>query len=153
MCHEPYRFERGTHGDLPAHAVKVSMDRGDPFSPSSCYIGRTTFRNATVHGCIHPQLGYLSFPYGTREYHTDKYEALVIEGDVRLEWVGGHSGQVPKHAVYSDGQYIGRVMHYGMWTVGKIEPACHCIYIARDGREVVYGEYQVLTIPPPTSSL
>lgn len=40
--------------------------------------------------------------------------------------------------------YIGRILHNGTITIGKVHPSLKCLYIPYEGKEHKYTEYEVL---------
>lgn len=40
--------------------------------------------------------------------------------------------------------YIGRVIHDGALTVGKVQPSHGCLYIPYGGQELSFKEYEIL---------
>jgi hypothetical protein len=145
-CPLPYQWVKAKDGDMPRHAFRATGDQGDPQSPYSCYVGRLFTLGTVVHGCIVPQKAHFEFPHSTAAHTSNVYEALAVHPSHRVEWVPARLGQAPKNAIRSGSQFIGRIMYYGMWIVGKIEPACRCIYVVLQGREQFFHEYDVLTL-------
>lgn len=95
--------------------------------------------------------------YGGQEILKEQFEVLINTG---FKWVSATDGYVPENAVIG-GQslsgetlYIGRAMHNGQNTPGKICRRSKCIYVACGG-EVSSKEYEVLVQilqPQPVSN-
>ncbi|KZC08966.1 hypothetical protein WN55_11429 [Dufourea novaeangliae] len=77
------------------------------------------------------------------------YEVLCLG---EFAWEFRSNGDVPSDAVIagktSDGEplYVGRVLHNGSQTVGKIQPSHGCLYIPFDGEELSFKDYEVLVL-------
>lgn len=104
-----------------------------------------------------PAGNFCHIPYGGQEIVKDQFEVLINTG---FKWISESNGYVPENAVVG-GQsmsgetvYIGRTMHSGQNTPGKICRRSKCIYIPF-GNEISYKEYDVLVQilqPQPVSN-
>ena len=98
------------------------------------------------HNCL-----YISQSGGEHCYK-DNYEVLVSRiGKASFTWVPSINGQVPHEAIpggyISTGEilYIGRKLHEGEMTPGKILLSHDCLYISYGGEEHCYKDnYEVL---------
>ncbi|KOX67602.1 hypothetical protein WN51_08704, partial [Melipona quadrifasciata] len=79
---------------------------------------------------------------------------LVVLAQGEFAWEFCSNGSVPSDAVIagqtSDGEplYVGRVLHNGAQTVGKVQPSHGCLYIPFDGEELSFKDYEVLVDVP-----
>ncbi|CAG9810071.1 unnamed protein product [Chironomus riparius] len=104
-----------------------------------------------------PAGNFCHIAYGGQEIVKDQFEVLINTG---FKWISESNGYVPENSVVG-GQsmsgetvYIGRTMHNGQNTPGKICRRSKCIYIPF-GNEISYKEYDVLVQilqPQPVSN-
>jgi hypothetical protein len=84
--------------------------------------------------------------YGGQEITKDEFEVLMNTG---FKWVAASDGFVPENAVVGghslSGEtfYVGRAMHNGQNTPGKISKRSKCVYVPF-GEEFTHKEYEVL---------
>jgi hypothetical protein len=67
-----------------------------------------------------------------------------------LSWIDATNGEVPPNAVVGGSEpggeviYIGRAIHNGTVTVGKVHPSHGCCYVSYGGEEICFKEYEIL---------
>ncbi|KAL1426168.1 hypothetical protein MTO96_018429 [Rhipicephalus appendiculatus] len=114
------------------------------------FVARAVYKGDVLPGKAVPKKGtcYVSSS-GAEVAMTSDYQVLVSDANT-LDWLPGSAGAVPTGAIQggttSSGErlYIGRCHHDGGLVVGKVHPSQQRIYIAYDGKEYNYEEYDVL---------
>lgn len=87
--------------------------------------------------------------YGGEEIFKEDVEVLRAGSFV---WEFASGGALPEGAVScgqtADGEllYVGRALHQGTQTPGKVQVSHGCLYIPFDGAEVAVSEYEVLCL-------
>ncbi|CAD6208316.1 GSCOCG00003325001-RA-CDS [Cotesia congregata] len=128
---------------LPETAVKGGKDvDGCPI-----YVGRAYHNGDTVPAKVIPdkQAAYVCH---AGEEHTKHEFEVLCQGE--FAWEFASNGVIPEGAVVggqtSEGEplYVGRVLHNGAQTVGKIQPSHGCLYIPFDGEELSFRDYEIL---------
>ena len=76
---------------------------------------------------------------------------MVSNGEAKYEWIPSKYGKIPEKAIpggeTSVGEilYIGRKIHEGVMTLGKVQPSHHNLYICFRGHEIPHhDDYEVL---------
>lgn len=93
------------------------------------------------------QLAYVSF--NGEEIEKNEFEVLR-SGD--FVWEFATHGEVPAGAIEIgrtvDGEplYMGRCLHEGTQTPGKVQVSHGCLYIPFNGEEIRVNEYEVLVL-------
>lgn len=66
------------------------------------------------------------------------------------QWLATSGGSIPPNAVPAgqseDGEtlYVGRVVHDGSLSVGKVQPSHGVLYVPYAGQELSFGDYEIL---------
>ena len=73
---------------------------------------------------------------------------------MQVRWVQFNNGQVPPNAVeggYQDGNktFVGRALHDGEVAPGEVVPSDGSFYIAHNGAEVEFKNYECLLLDVP----
>ncbi|OAD53206.1 C3 and PZP-like alpha-2-macroglobulin domain-containing protein 8, partial [Eufriesea mexicana] len=124
---------------LPQNAVMASED--------GLYIGRTHYRDSLVPGGIRNNV--CTITWGGTSHDMKDFQVLCGE---EVNWVKSWEGSVPLYALPAgeseDGYalFIGRVLHEGVYHVGKIQPNHQICYIPIDGFEEPYIDYETLVV-------
>lgn len=124
---------------FPLNAIMASED--------GLYIGRAHHRDSLTPGGIRNNL--CSIAWGGTSY--DKKDFQVLCGK-DVNWVKSWEGSVPLNALPAgeseDGYalFIGRVLHEGVYHIGKIQPNHKVCYIPVNGLEEPYLYYETLVI-------
>lgn len=77
-------------------------------------------------------------------------QILVTDNPGNFEWVPGNNGSVPSGAIQGgvspggEALFIGRTLHEGTLTPGKVQPSLNCLYIPYCWKEHRYYSYEVL---------
>lgn len=77
-------------------------------------------------------------------------QVLVSDNIADFFWVPGSNGSVPSGAVQGgvspggEALFIGRTLHAGTLTPGKVQPSLRSLYIPYGGSEHRYDSYEVL---------
>ena len=138
-----------SNGQVPQEAIPG----GYTSTSEILYIGRKNLNGEMTPGKIYPPHDCLYIYYGGDEHcYKDNFEVLVSRvGKASFAWVPSLKGQVPQEAIpggyTSTGEilYIGRKIHEGEMTPGKIDPSHDCLYISYGGAEHCYKDnYEVL---------
>ncbi|XP_043527655.1 uncharacterized protein LOC122538002 [Frieseomelitta varia] len=125
--------------DFPQNAVMASED--------GLYIGRAHHRESLTPGGIRNNICII--PWGGASH--DKTNFQIFCGK-EVNWVKSWEGSVPLYALPAgeseDGYalFIGRVLHDGIYHVGKIQPNHQACYIPVHGREERYIDYETLVV-------
>lgn len=73
---------------------------------------------------------------------------MLCQGE--FAWTFASNGVIPDDAVVagqtSEGEplYVGRVLHNGSQTIGKVQPSHGCLYIGYNSEELSFRDYEVL---------
>jgi len=120
---------------------------GEDQSGEPLFVARGFFNGALVPGKLVPSHGVCYVPWGGKENAVNEYEVLC---DCPAHWQACYGGQIPPNAVAAgqseDGEplYIGRTVHDGTLTIGKVQPSHGVLYIPYGGQEVSYQQYEIL---------
>ncbi|XP_015117986.1 natterin-3 [Diachasma alloeum] len=128
---------------VPHNAVQGGRD----IDGSTIYVGRAYHNGDVIPAKVIPdkQVAYVS--HGGEEHSKSEFEILV-QGE--FAWEFASNGVIPPDAVVggqtTEGEplYVGRVIHNGAQTVGKIQASHGCLYIPYDGEELSFRDYEVL---------
>ncbi|XP_003698270.1 C3 and PZP-like alpha-2-macroglobulin domain-containing protein 8 isoform X2 [Apis florea] len=124
---------------IPQNAVMASED--------GLYIGRTHHRDSLTPGGIRNNVCTIAWGGAS---HDKKDFQILCGRDVN--WVKSWEGSIPLYALpagESEDDYalfIGRVLHEGVYHIGKIQPNHQVCYIPVDGHEEPYIDYETLVI-------
>ncbi|XP_012286337.1 uncharacterized protein LOC105702941 [Orussus abietinus] len=136
---------RSTGRSLPETAVSGGRD----VDGSTIYVGRAFHEGDMIPAKVIPDKGVAYVSWNGEEHAKHDYEVLC-KGD--FVWEFCSNGSVPEHAVIagqtSDGEplYVGRVLHNGSQTIGKVQVSHGCLYIPFDGEELSFKDYEVLVL-------
>ncbi|XP_065216224.1 natterin-4-like isoform X2 [Planococcus citri] len=137
-----YAWVSGSHGSVPPNAVLAGRD----IDGAPLYVGRAFHEGDLVPCKIAPHHGAAYIPFAGGETTKHEYEVLC---SANVAWQFARNGEVPHNAIVAgttrEGEklYIGRIMHEGSLTPGKIHPSHGCLYIPFGGQEVRHHEYEV----------
>lgn len=123
---------------LPHNAMVAGQDVDN----SNLYCGRAKHEGRYLPAKVGKHRAWVS--WAGREIEKSDYYVLC---GGRYSWMPvGHGLAMPHGAMSTEpGLYVGRVLHNGRWTPGKIDTANRCMYIPYGGQEVEYRHgYQVL---------
>nr|XP_034187899.1 C3 and PZP-like alpha-2-macroglobulin domain-containing protein 8 isoform X2 [Osmia lignaria] len=124
---------------LPPNAIMASED--------GLYIGRARHRDSVTPGSIRNNL--CTIAWGGSAHDKKEFQVLCCKD---INWVKSWEGSVPLHALPAgeseDGYalFIGRVLHEGVYHIGKIQPNHQACYIAVNGQEEPVVDYETLVI-------
>ncbi|CAL8093836.1 unnamed protein product [Orchesella dallaii] len=131
-------------GDVPKDAMHAGVDGGE-----KVYVARAHHEGCIIPGKLHKTHSHVYIPYNMKEVPVPDYEVLCGP-KACLSWVEGSGSDIPVNAVpggqEADGEvlYIGRVIHEGTVTVGKIHPSHGSCYVAYGGDELAFADYEIL---------
>lgn len=117
-------------------------DNGEPI-----YVIRSNFQGGIIPGKLLSSHGIAYVPWGGQENPCPEYEVLC---DFSGTWTSCSGGNVPDNAVAAgqseDGEplFVGRVVHEGSLTVGKVQQSHGVCYIAYGGQELGFPDYEIL---------
>lgn len=137
-----YEWVSASQGEVPTNAVQGGFDGSDPL-----YVARARHEDDLVPGKLHSTHGVCYIAWGGNEHSYNKYDVLCGGNG---EWISVDNGVLPTNAVpggmTADGEtlFVGRAMHEGTITIGKVQPSHECCYISYGGREFGYRKYEVL---------
>ncbi|XP_044268897.1 uncharacterized protein LOC123014086 [Tribolium madens] len=130
------------NGEVPPRAFAGGEDNGEPI-----YVARANFNGGLIPGKLLASHGTAYVPWGGQENGVAEYEVLC---DFPGNWVACSGANIPPNAVTAgqseDGEplYVGRVVHDGSLTVGKVQPSHGVVYIAYGGTELGFQDYEIL---------
>lgn len=110
-------------------------------------MSRSTFQGGLIPGKLVASHGTAYIPWGGVENAVPQYEVLC---GVNGNWLACSGGNIPSNAVpggqTEDGEtlYIGRVIHEGTLTIGKVQQSHGVCYIPYGGQELNYQQFEVL---------
>ncbi|XP_055610706.1 uncharacterized protein LOC129757485 [Uranotaenia lowii] len=132
-------------GPFPAGMVRAGVDAdGSPI-----FAGRAFHEGEMLPAKVIPAQNAAYICWGGEEIMKEEFEVLRA-GDFVWEFATG--GVVPEGAVKIgatvDGEplYMGRALHAGTQTPGKVHSSHGCLYIPFGGAEISYAEYEVLCL-------
>jgi len=142
----PHRLEwvSQSGGAYPPYAVHAGVD-----SDNELYVARAHHEGAIVPGKLHVTHSSIYIAYNMAEVPVGDYEVLIAP-PASLSWVEGSGGNTPTNAVEggheNDGEklFIGRVIHEGTVTVGKVHPSHGVCYFPYAGEELNSADYEIL---------
>lgn len=120
-------------GGFPPNDAFVA---GQDVDNTNLYCGRAQHEGHYMPAKVSKHSAWVS--WAGREIVKNDYEVLCGNG---FDWVSvdNSSTIMPCGAVSIEpGVYIGRVLHNGRWTPGKIDTANRCMYIPYGGKEIEY---------------
>ncbi|CAH1161215.1 unnamed protein product [Phyllotreta striolata] len=129
-------------GQVPPRAFAGGEDNGEPL-----YVIRAQFNGALIPGKLVPSHGTGYVAWGGNENAVPEYEVLC---DFPGQWIATSGGNIPPNALTAgqseEGEplYIGRVVHDGALTVGKVQQSHGVCYIPYGGQELSFPDYEVL---------
>uniref|UniRef100_A0A8D7ZXG2 (northern house mosquito) hypothetical protein n=2 Tax=Culex pipiens TaxID=7175 RepID=A0A8D7ZXG2_CULPI len=132
-------------GPFPANMVRAGVDADG----SVIYAGRAFHEGEMIPAKVIPSKNEAYICFGGEEILKEDFEVLRA-GD--FVWEFAANGVVPEGAIKIgatvDGEplYMGRALHCGTQTPGKVHSSHGCLYIPFDGAEISLPEYEVLCI-------
>uniref|UniRef100_A0A0A9YG15 Natterin-3 n=1 Tax=Lygus hesperus TaxID=30085 RepID=A0A0A9YG15_LYGHE len=145
-CGGTFEWFRSSHGDVPPRSVHGGVDvNGMPI-----FVGRAWHHGDLLPAKVTPAHRCAFVTYGGRQKEEHHYEVLVSDHVAWRPCRGG--GSIPPEAIRvghtRDGEplYMGRTMHHGTLTPGKVHPSHGCLYIAWDGYEIKYYDYEIMVL-------
>lgn len=127
----------------------AAIRAGTDADGSAIYAGRAFHEGEMIPAKVIPDKSVAYVAHGGEEHPKETYEILRHGTFV---WEFASNGTVPEGAVEvgqsADGEklYMGRCLHGGSQTPGKIVSSHGCLYIPFDGAEVAIPEYEVLVV-------
>ncbi|XP_020292377.1 natterin-3-like [Pseudomyrmex gracilis] len=141
-----YRWVNRTGSQsLPQNAVVGGRDSDG----STIYVGRAYHEGDMLPAKVIPDKNVAYVCHNGEEHPKDEFEILCQS---EVAWQFCSNGEVPADAVIggqtTDGEplYVGRVLHSGAQTIGKVQQSHGCLYIPFDGEELSFKDYEVLVI-------
>jgi len=131
--------------NIPKNAVQGGKD-----GTQKLYIGRAHHSGSLTPGKVPEIQKELILPWGTISNTKQEFEILISHLD--STWAAAERGNVPVnafpggHSEQGETLYIGRYMHQGALTVGKIQPSHQVCYIAHGSTEMNSIKYEVLVV-------
>ncbi|OXA50536.1 natterin-3 [Folsomia candida] len=131
-------------GSHPKDSVRAGYDSGE-----KVYVARAHHEGCIIPGKLHNGHSSMYIPYNMAEVPCSDYEVLTGP-PAALSWVESSHGVIPPNSVQggqeADGEiiYIGRAIHNGTVTVGKVHASHGCCYVSYGGEELNFKEYEIL---------
>lgn len=133
---------------LPRGAVHAGTDKGgDPL-----YAGRAFYEGDLLPAKINPRHSSAYVCWGGMEHALSHYEVLC---NANVAWQTAQGNHIPPNAIVigatvnGEKLYMGRTLHDGTLTPGKIHPSHGTLYIPYNGEEVSVTEYEIMIYRPP----
>ncbi|XP_066255951.1 uncharacterized protein [Euwallacea similis] len=129
-------------GQVPPSAFAGGEDNGEPI-----YVVRANFNGGLIPGKLLSSHGQAYVAWGGTENPVQEYEVLC---DFPGQWLATSGGNIPPNAVPAgqseDGEtlYVGRAVHDGALTTGKVQPSHGVLYIPYAGQELSFADYEIL---------
>lgn len=130
------------NGQVPPRSFAGGEDNGEPL-----YVIRAQFNGGIIPGKLVPSHGTCYVPWGGQENAVPQYEVLC---DFPGQWLATSGSNIPPNALTAgqteEGEplYIGRVVHDGSLTVGKVQPSHGVLYIPYGGQELSFRDFEIL---------
>ncbi|XP_001603900.1 natterin-3 isoform X2 [Nasonia vitripennis] len=127
----------------------TAVSGGRDVDGAQIYVGRAFHEGDMIPAKVIPEKDVAYVAHGGQEHAKHSFEVLV-QGEFTWEFCS--NGSVPADAVVAgqtaDGEplYVGRVLHNGSQTVGKVQQSHGCLYIPFDGEELSFKDYEVLVL-------
>ncbi|CAG2056342.1 unnamed protein product, partial [Timema podura] len=137
-------------GDVPPGAVWAGKDSDG----GDIYVGRASHEGDMLPAKVVPRHGGAFVSWGGEEHSKFSYEVLCCSN---VAWERSSHGHVPYGAIEagrtSSGEplFIGRVLHNGTLTPGKIHPSHRMCYIPFGGQEIPFDSYEDSCVKPPNN--
>jgi len=131
------------NGEVPHGAVQAGIDKDG----QCLYVGRAFHEGDNLPAKVAPAHGGAFVAWGGEEHAKFHYEVLISSA---IAWQPCHGNAIPHNAVEGgltrDGEklFIGRVMHDGTFTPGKVQPSHGVLYISYAGQEMNFKDYEIL---------
>lgn len=145
-CRGEFRWVDCHNGNsVPHDAVRAGKDKDG----ATLYVGRAYHEGDLLPAKVSPTHRCAYVPWGGGEHPKNQFQVLVSR---HVAWEFSSGGRVPPEAMVvgntSNGEplYMGRALHEGTQTPGKVHPSHGCLYIPYNGKEVPYKEYEVLVM-------
>ncbi|XP_058055468.1 natterin-4-like isoform X1 [Anopheles bellator] len=133
------------NGPFPPNMVRAGIDTDGEV----IYVGRAFHEGDLVPAKVIPTKNLSFICHGGEEILKEDFEVLRYGAFV---WEFSSGGAVPETALKigatTDGEplYMGRAIHNGSQTPGKVHPSHGCCYIPFDGAELSMPDYEVLCV-------
>ncbi|XP_054002871.1 natterin-3-like [Hylaeus anthracinus] len=141
-----YRWvHRTAERSLPENAVVGGRD----IDGDTIYVGRAFHEGDMIPAKVIPSKHVAYICHNGVEHSKHEFDILCLG---EFEWEFCSNGNVPSNAVVAgqttDGEplYVGRVLHNGSQTIGKVQQSHGCLYIPFDGEELSFKNYEVLVL-------
>lgn len=137
---------RANDGNVPRNALVA----GQNLNGENFYVGRVMLRGNVLPGKVLPSAKVCFVSLDQIEFSSNVYEVLVKAPSVNYQWVRMGGCVMPRNAIPAGrgatGEliYIGRHVHKGELTPGKVIPSQRCIYIPYLGKEIRYRDFEIL---------
>ncbi|XP_066600369.1 natterin-3-like [Prorops nasuta] len=139
-----YRWvHRSAGAPIPPSAISGGRD----IDGTTIYVGRANHDGDILPAKVIPDKNVAYVSYAGEEHAKHNFEVLCHS---EFTWEFASNGNVPPEAVVagqtSSGEplYVGRVLHNGSQTIGKVQQSHGCLYIPFDGEELSFKDYEVL---------
>jgi len=120
------------------------------------YIGRALMAGGCHVGKVRCDIGTCYVPFEGNENTFNQFQVLSAPYGVNVQWVAASNGNVPANAVeggFNDDRsktFVGRTNHDGAFCPGEVVPGDGKLYIAHEGEEREFDNYEVLVLGPPS---
>ncbi|BES96399.1 DM9 [Nesidiocoris tenuis] len=144
-CFGQFEWVEERDGRVPSRAVRGGIDKDG----GEIFIGRAWESNDLLPAKVCPSHRCAFVSFGGNQVEKDHYQVLISD---HVAWKPARGGNVPPeairvgHTVDGEPLYVGRVLHEGTLTPGKVHPSHECLYIAWAGNEIKYHDYEIMVL-------
>jgi len=132
----------------------AAYEAGYDHTGAKLYVGRSLLKEGCHVGKVRSDYGTCYIPFEGGEHTFNEFQVLTAPYGVNLQWVPSSNGNVPPNAVeggYNEDRsktYVGRAQHNGSYSPGEVVPKDGLLYIAHEGEEKEFDQYEVLVLGP-----
>ncbi|CAN8021879.1 unnamed protein product [Ixodes persulcatus] len=137
---------KASDGNVPRNSVVG----GQNLNGENFYVGRIMLRGYVLPGKVLTSARVCFVSLDQMEFSSNVYDVLTKSPSTQYVWVRMGGSVMPRNAIVGgrtpSGEllYVGRHVHKGEVTPGKVIPSHRCIYIPYLGKEIRYRDFELL---------
>ncbi|CAN7997444.1 unnamed protein product, partial [Ixodes hexagonus] len=137
---------RAADGNVPRNAVVG----GQNLNGENFYVGRIMLRGYIIPGKVLTSARVCFVSLDQMEFSSNIYDVLTKAPSAQYVWVRMGGCVMPRNAIVGgrtpsgEPMYVGRHVHKGEMTPGKVIASHRCIYIPYLGKEIRYRDFELL---------